>query len=109
MPSYWVYVMWHLLVGSVSLNVSITGNEYVRAYALCSKESTGNITLVVLNIGNATAEIALVGFLAEAKRDEYLFTSSSLSSSDIYLNQQLLQLEVKIHFVVDPAGGRKNS
>ncbi|KAJ8751649.1 hypothetical protein K2173_025808 [Erythroxylum novogranatense] len=112
-PDYYSALLWHRLMGRKVLSTSFSGTKKLRAYAHCSKVSTG-ITLLLINLdGNSTVKVRvssqsvtqIVGRtkfarmsrrskVQEALRDEYHLTpkDGDLHSQTMVLNGKHLSV-----------------
>lgn len=90
-PDYWTSVLWRTLVGTSVLDADSGGDALLRFYAHCTRagapdQSSGAITLVVVNIDPSTGvELDLDAFGGD-QADVYLLTSDNLASTSIALN-----------------------
>ncbi|KAL6898049.1 hypothetical protein ACP4OV_006645 [Aristida adscensionis] len=58
-PDYYSALLWHRLMGTKALATKFSGTNMIRAYAHCTRDSTG-ITLLLINLsGNITAEVSV--------------------------------------------------
>jgi heparanase 1 len=89
-PDYYNSLLWRKLMGEVVLDVRVsTGNPYLRAYAHCSAEPGGGVSLLVLNVH---PQLAASFELADAPGELTLYALSapSLDSRRLYLNGERL-------------------
>ncbi|XP_047320279.1 heparanase-like protein 3 [Impatiens glandulifera] len=49
-PDYYSALLWHRLMGNKVLSTNFSGSNKIRAYAHCSKQSQGGITLLLINM-----------------------------------------------------------
>ncbi|CAH9120940.1 unnamed protein product [Cuscuta epithymum] len=53
-PDYYSALVWHRLMGRGVLDVNRHASPYLRAYAHCTKERAGGVTLLLINLSNQT-------------------------------------------------------
>jgi hypothetical protein len=94
-PDYWVSVLWHQLVDTGVLNITSSTTSF-KAYGHCSKQFSGGLALVVINLSNtATETVSLGSNKFGATRTEYILSppNSGVFSIGILLNGNGLALD----------------
>lgn len=117
-PDYYSALLWHRLMGKNVLSTSFSGTNKIRAYAHCTKNSSG-ITLLLINLDNSTTVQAKVTFnntrrsrhkhkhhrkdiirlprhyATESAREEYHLTAKdgNLHSQNVLLNGNVLTVD----------------
>jgi heparanase 1 len=85
-PDYYNSRLWRKLMGEVVLDAQVSpGNPYVRAYAHCSAELAGAVTVLVLNLHpERSARVELAD--APPELLVYALSAPALDSEALYLN-----------------------
>jgi hypothetical protein len=86
-PNYWVALLWRNLMGSVVLDTAATRPD-IHVYAHCLRDHTGGVALLVLNLSDASAVLAING----ARGSSYALTADSLQSQGVLLNGRALTM-----------------
>ena len=97
-PDFYALLLWRSLMGQKVLNVTDDGsNVNVRAYAHCSSSSSsssgtsGDVVVLLINLANtSTAEVLLNVGDALTAREDYVMSSTALSSQRVMLNGKYL-------------------
>jgi hypothetical protein len=84
-PNYWAALLWRRLMGNVVLDVGATRPD-VHVYAHCLRGHPGGVALLVLNLSDTPAVLAIDG----AHGASYSLTAPSLQSQSVLLNGQPL-------------------
>ena len=109
-PDYYTALLWRQLVGPKFLDFT-GGTKRLRAYAACMPASstlpTGSVTLLVVNLQNVTASLALSTErgIYTGRRAEYRLTAAtgSLTDATMLLNGVALQpMSTLVPRIVDP-------
>lgn len=88
-PNYWAVLLWKRTMGTRSLDPGLGPIKNVRIYAQCMKDSSGGVTLLVLNMDRASE--ALLKFPIAGKR--YSLSSPDLFSQSVLLNGRKLKAD----------------
>lgn len=80
---YWAAVLHKRLMGTTVLDVK-SSSPLLRLYAHCSKAGSGDMTMMFININNATSQLSLSGLKPKAVQS-YVLTGE-LSSPSVQLN-----------------------
>jgi heparanase len=88
-PNYWAALLWKRTMGTRSLDPGVVPAKNVRVYAHCMKDSSGGVTLMVLNM-DKTSE-ALLNLPVAGER--YSLSSPDLFSPTVLLNGRQLRVE----------------
>jgi hypothetical protein len=81
-PNYWAALLWKRTMGTRSLEPGIVPAKNVRVYAQCMRDSSGGVTLMVLNMGKSSD--ALLNLPVAGER--YRVSSPNLFSQTVLLN-----------------------
>jgi heparanase len=84
-PNYWAALLWRRLMGTVVLDVGASRPD-IHFYAHCLRDRRGGVALLVLNLSDLPAALAIDG----ARGASYSLTASSLQSQSVLLNGQPL-------------------
>lgn len=87
-PNYWAALLWKSTMGTRSLDPGVTLAKNVRIYAQCMKDSSGGVTLMVLNMDKASE--ALLKLPVAGKR--YRLSSPDVFSQTVLLNGKELKV-----------------
>jgi hypothetical protein len=90
-PDYWTSVLWRTLVGTRVLDASSGGDSLLRVYAHCTRagapdQTSGSVTLVVVNIDPADGAELDLDALAGDQADVYALAASDPASTSVALN-----------------------
>ena len=85
-PNYWAALLWRHLMGNVVLDAGATQPD-IHLYAHCLRDHTGGVALLVLNLSDAPAVLAI-----DAHGASYALTAPSLQSQSVLLNGRPLTL-----------------
>jgi heparanase len=88
-PNYWAALLWKRTMGTRSLDPGVALTKNVRIYAQCMKDSSGGVTLMVLNMDNnseASLKLPVAG-------ERYSLSSPDLFSHTVLLNGKELRAE----------------
>ena len=66
-PDFWASLLWRKLMGTRVLSVTSTANDTLRAYAHCAANTTGELSLVLINLGSANVSASLGDSQASAE------------------------------------------
>jgi hypothetical protein len=93
-PDYWIGVLWHLLMDTGVINTTSSSASF-KAFGHCSKQFTGGLALVVINLSNTASETVSLGGEFGATRIEYILSppSNGVFGNGILLNGKELVLE----------------
>jgi heparanase 1 len=91
-PDYWASLLWKRLMGRVVLAVHPAGDDpAVRAYAHCTPDGGGGMSLLVVNLhSDQHARVRVEGYDTSGAR-LYRVTAPSLTSADVLLNGEPLR------------------
>ena len=100
-PDYYNLLLWQRLMSTTVLKTTAaSGDGNLRAYAHCTRDVPGAVTILLINLSNVTQyeidDIDLVGsrgnIMSYGARNEYLISSASLSTnmSDILQSKKVL-------------------
>jgi heparanase len=87
-PNYWAALLWKRTMGTRSLDPGVVPAKNVRVYAQCMKDSSGGVTLLVLNMdksSNASLKLPVAG-------ERYSLSSPDLFSQTVLLNGKELRV-----------------
>ena len=95
-PDYYVGLLFKRLMGDVVLKpMTNPGTDgWLRVYAHCTNNGSGDLTVLAINVANDTIfDLKSLNSvdISNYRRDQYVFTSTSLNSRSLYLNGKLLQ------------------
>ncbi|KAJ7531531.1 hypothetical protein O6H91_14G047700 [Diphasiastrum complanatum] len=68
-PDYYSALIWKTLMGKNVLSASVNGNNYLRAYAHCSKGDSQSISVLLINLSNTTQFSVNLAITATAPLD----------------------------------------
>jgi heparanase 1 len=88
-PNYWAALLWRNLMGSVVLD-TIATQPGVHLYAHCLRDHPGGVALLVLNLSDVPAALAING----ARGSSYALTAASLRNQSVLLNGRPLAVAV---------------
>ncbi|KAL3511069.1 hypothetical protein ACH5RR_030470 [Cinchona calisaya] len=98
-PDYYGALLWHRLMGKNVLSATHEGSPYLRVYSHCSKNSSGGIAVLIINMSNSTSfDVSVVNEhnLSEnsEQREEYHLTpkDGNIQSDVLLLNGTPLKL-----------------
>jgi len=77
-PDYYSALVWNKVMGSKVFNTSRPGKGLIRPYGHCSKQYSGGLAILVINIwsGIANVKVSLPsGYSLGNTREDYLFTA----------------------------------
>jgi len=109
-PDYYNLLLWSRLMGSNVLETSSSNSGILRAYAHCTRERPGAVTLLLINLSNSSSvtiselNIKPIGnVLSFGNREEYILSSAAavwssdeleiLQSKQMLLNGNLLKVD----------------
>ena len=99
-PDYYGLLLWQKLMGREVFHVNIHTTKEVstpgtlRVYAHCDASTPGDLTILMMNLANDTVwNVNLTEPLTTLTREEYVMSSASLSSQELKLNGEYLQIE----------------
>jgi heparanase 1 len=87
-PNYWAALLWKRTMGTRSLNPGVVPAKNVRVYAQCMKDSSGGVTLLVLNMDNTSDALLKLPVAGE----RYSLSSPDLFSQIVQLNGKELRV-----------------
>src|SRR5439155_741415 len=88
-PNYWAALLWKRTMGTRSLDPGLVPAKNVRVYAQCMKDSSGGVTLMVLNMDKASPSSLKLPVAGE----RYSLSSPDLFSQSVLLNGRELKAE----------------
>ena len=97
-PNYWAAVLWHRLMGPVVLNAGPESDDGLYLYAHCLPGSPGGVTILAINAGRASRELAF-----PIAGERYTLGASELESTSVALNGR--QLEAGANGTLPPLTG----
>jgi heparanase len=86
-PNYWAALLWRHLMSNVVLDTG-AGRSDIHLYAHCLRDHTGGVVLLVLNLSDTPAVLAIDG----PHGSSYALTAASLQSQSVLLNGRPLTL-----------------
>jgi hypothetical protein len=94
-PDYWNCLIWKRLMGSRTLKIRMSAdNAYVRAYAHCTKNKSGSITLLLLNVHeHQSAKVLLENIRLPQEATIYRFSARELTGKELLLNGKPFRLD----------------
>ncbi|MGD8291030.1 MAG: hypothetical protein PVF37_04965 [Desulfobacterales bacterium] len=94
-PDYWNCLIWKRLMGSRTLKIRMSAdNAYVRAYAHYTKNKSGSITLLLLNVHeHQSAKVLLENIRIPQEATIYRFSARRLTGKELFLNGKLIKLD----------------
>lgn len=103
LPDYWSSLLFKELIGTVVLSVQTNNADpKFRVYAYCSRKSTKDIVLMFINMNQNNEKTLRINELKEKHLELYILTNKyDLQSRDVYLNDELLELNNKSYEVPD--------
>jgi heparanase len=87
-PNYWAALLWKLTMGTRSLNPGVVLAKNVRVYAQCMRDSSGGVTLMVLNMDKTSDALLKLPVAGE----RYSLSSPDLFSHVVRLNGRELRV-----------------
>jgi heparanase len=81
-PNYWAAVLWNRTMGVAVLDPHIATHDNLRVYAHCMKDTTGGVSMLILNTDPTAEQTVSVPVGGE----RYTLTASSLTSKTVLLN-----------------------
>ena len=104
-PDYYGALMFSTLMGEKVLSASTdaTYERDVRMWAHCTKGTTKNVTLLVFNFGNSTAQVNLQEDIV-GTRLEYHMTAAFINATEVELNGHVMTVDTEIEPVEVASG-----
>jgi len=81
-PNYWSALLWNRTMGTGVLDPQVEGNPSLRVYAHCMKDTSGGVSILILNTDPAAEQVVEVPVNAE----RYTLTTPDLMSKTVLLN-----------------------
>jgi heparanase len=108
-PDYWASLLWKRLMGRVVLAVRAAGDDpSVRAYAHCTPDGGGSVSLLIVNLhSDQHARVHVDGYATSAAR-LYLATAPALTSADVFLNGEPLRFRQDLPAIEPRVGALGN-
>jgi heparanase len=93
-PDYFMSLLWKALMGARVLAVARPDDapDHLRAYAHCTPGVDGGVTWLLLNLDASEALTVATPPFTDAPREVYLLTAEALTSRELSLNDQGLEV-----------------
>lgn len=94
-PDYFTALVWKKVMGTRVLQTAVQGDPRIRFYAHCQHNSTGGVTMLVINLHNSSfVEVDFMGLAKPnlAPREEYRLSAPHTYSQIMQLNGRPLML-----------------
>jgi len=88
-PNYWAALLWKRTMGTRSLDPGLVPAKNVRVYAQCMKDSSGGVTLMVLNMDKTSETLLKLPVAGE----RYTLSAPDLFGQSVLLNGRELKAE----------------
>lgn len=86
-PNYWAALIWKRTMGTRSLDPGVVPGNNVRIYAQCMKDTSGGVTLMVLNMDKSSEALLKLPVAGE----RYSLSSPDMFSQKVLLNGKELK------------------
>jgi heparanase 1 len=81
-PNYWAAVLWNRTMGAGVLDPHIAKHDNLRVFAHCMKDTTGGVSMLILNTDPTAEQTVTVPVAGE----RYTLTAPNLTSKTVLLN-----------------------
>ncbi|GLJ49120.1 hypothetical protein SUGI_1036230 [Cryptomeria japonica] len=95
-PDYYSALLWHRLMGPRVLSVSLTGTQYLRPYAHCTKNATG-VTLLLINLSKSDGITVAVSTYSQNGGQKNLTARTDLVNGTSRLEYHLTAKDGDLH------------